>query len=358
TGLVLLQCDSGPRLDCLLSLPLKIKNSLALFRESFGSESHGVCVEVTVPQDPVMQQRGSSVELPCHYKTSVDKNFVLEWKFAPGSTSPESGEQMLYFLDSVLYKPGSQEKRLSLLQDPPHAGGGIHQAGGLPPSTPVCKGTTSVSVGSDATLTCESSEGVPAPIYSWTHLDSKASLPLSNMVQNEKTGKLLLTNVSLAFSGTYRCVASNEFGKGSCQVSIQVTALTPNEYKEILALEPVLIYVLDVIGAWSDFNSGRKTEGGAQAGVVAGAVIGVLLALLLLSAIVIYILHFRKEKTKRKSMSIYSGNEIREDATAPGVPESSLLGGDGKAESHHSEKFSSRPESASTTKSQLNNMLV
>ncbi|XP_066495784.1 V-set and immunoglobulin domain-containing protein 2 [Tiliqua scincoides] len=323
-------------------------------REKMKEESggHGLCVEVTVPQNPVMQQRGLSVELPCHYKTSVDKHFVLEWKFAPGSTSPESGKQMLYFLDSVLYKPGSQEKRLSLLQDPPTRGdasirlddlhasdagtyicevnnppdfygtsiGVIHLVVLMPPSTPVCKGTTSVPVGSDATLTCESSEGVPAPIYSWTQQDSKTSLPLSNMVQNEKTGQLLLTNVSLAFSGTYRCVASNEFGEGSCQVSLLVT--------------------------------GRNT------GVIAGAIIGVLLALLLLSAIVIYFLRYRKEKKKRKSMSIYSGNEIREDATAPGISESALLGRDSKSESHHFEKLSSRPESASTTKSQLNNILV
>lgn len=48
----------------------------------------------------------------------------------------------------------------------------------------------------------------------------------------------------------------------------------------------------------------------------------------------------------------------REDATAPGIPESSLLGGDSKSENHHSEKLSSRPGSASTTKSQLSKILV
>ncbi|XP_053125904.1 V-set and immunoglobulin domain-containing protein 2 isoform X2 [Hemicordylus capensis] len=226
--------------------------SWLLFVALFG---HGVCVEVTVPSDPVMQQRGSSVELPCHYKTSVDQNFMLEWRFAPGSTLPDNGKQILYFTNNVLYKLGSQEKRLSLLQDTPKRGdasirldnvrasdagtyicevnnppdfygtgfGLIHFTVLMPPSAPVCKGPTSAPVGSDATLTCNSSEGVPAPIYSWTRLDSKNPLPLSNMVLNEQTGKLILRNLSLSFSGTYQCVASNEFGNESCKLSIDVT---------------------------------------------------------------------------------------------------------------------------------------
>ncbi|XP_062995575.1 V-set and immunoglobulin domain-containing protein 2 [Elgaria multicarinata webbii] len=231
-----------------LILPLA---GLLLFIAFLGS---GAGVEVTVPQDPVMQQRGLSVELPCHYKTSVDKNFMVEWKFAPGSTSPDSGKQILYFTNNVLYKPGSQAKRLSLLHDPPTSGdasmrlsevrasdagtyscevnnppdfdgsgfGLIQFTVLMPPSTPVCTGTTSASVGSDTRLACSSSEGVPAPIYTWTQMDSKTPLPLSNMVQNAKTGTLFLMNVSLAFSGTYQCVASNEFGRQSCEISLHV----------------------------------------------------------------------------------------------------------------------------------------
>lgn len=41
-----------------------------------------------------MQEQGSSVKLPCHYKTSVNKNFILEWRFAPISTAPEMGKQV------------------------------------------------------------------------------------------------------------------------------------------------------------------------------------------------------------------------------------------------------------------------
>uniref|UniRef100_A0A8C0H334 V-set and immunoglobulin domain containing 2 n=1 Tax=Chelonoidis abingdonii TaxID=106734 RepID=A0A8C0H334_CHEAB len=265
----------------------------------------GLCVEVTVPQDPVMQERGSSVELPCHYKTSVDKNFMLEWKFAPVISLP-----ILYFTNDKLYKPGSQAERLSLLHDPPTLGdatlqlanvrasdngtyicvvnnppdfygsgsGLIHFTVLMPPSTPVCKGTEYARIGGDATLTCSSVEGVPAPIYAWSRVDSKTSLPLANMVQDDQTGKLQLTNLSLAFSGTYQCVASNQFGHASCQVTVNVS----------------------------------------EAGAIAGAVIGVLLVLLLLGAAV-YLFWYRK-KDKKESQSTYTGNDIRLEPLSKAFP--------------------------------------
>ncbi|XP_019402438.1 PREDICTED: V-set and immunoglobulin domain-containing protein 2 [Crocodylus porosus] len=314
---------------------------------NLGSDS-GPCVEVTIPTDQVMQKEGSSVELCCHYKTSVSKNFILEWRFAPLSTAPEMGKQILYFTNNMLYKPGSQASRLSLLQSPPTTGdatirldnvrtsdagtyicevnnppdfygsgsGLIHFTVLMPPSTPVCKGTEYASVGSDATLTCNSAEGTPTPVYAWSHIGSKTPLPLVNMVQDEKTGTLMLTNLSQAFSGTYQCVASNEFGHASCQVTINVT-------------------------------------GTAKAGVIVGAVIGVFLAFFLFTVIILYTLQYRK-RNKKDSQSTYTGNELREDATAPGITETSLQRRDSDPGNRFLERPSSQAESMSTTKSRLN----
>ncbi|KAM3830458.1 V-set and immunoglobulin domain-containing protein 2 [Vipera latastei] len=300
-----------------------------------------------------MQQKGSNVKIPCHYKTSVGKNFVLEWRFASGSTAPDAGTQILYFANNELYKPGGQADRLSLLHQPPTLGDASIQLNNLrpsdagtyicevnnppdfygtgsglvklvvlmPPSTPVCKGSTSAPIGSDVSFSCSSSEGVPTPIYSWTLLDSKQPLPTSNMVQNQEKGTLLLTNLTLQLSGTYRCTATNEFGHQSCQISLHVTGIS-------------------------------------KAGAVAGALIGAILALFLLGAIVLYVLqHRRKRMAKEKPQSEYSGNEIREDATAPGIfsPKERR---DSKSESQLLENVSSRPGSASTTKSQLKNFIV
>uniref|UniRef100_A0A8D2IMI4 V-set and immunoglobulin domain containing 2 n=1 Tax=Varanus komodoensis TaxID=61221 RepID=A0A8D2IMI4_VARKO len=170
-------------------------------------------------------------------------------------TWPSFAPQILYFTSNTLYKPGAQAKRLHLLQDPPTLGiatiqltdlrssdagiytcevnnppdfygtsfGQIELIVLMAPSSPVCRGTTSVSVGSNTTLTCNSTEGVPAPIYSWKRLDSKSPLPVSNTVQNEKTGTLELLNVSLALAGIYQCTSSNEFGQKTCQITLQVT---------------------------------------------------------------------------------------------------------------------------------------
>ncbi|XP_026527098.1 V-set and immunoglobulin domain-containing protein 2 [Notechis scutatus] len=313
----------------------------------------GVCVEVTVPRDPVMQQKGSNVEIPCHYKTSVGKNFVLEWRFAGGSTAPDAGTQILYFANDVLYKPSRQADRLSLLNKSPTLGDASIQLNNIrasdagtyicevnnppdfdgtgtglvnlvvlmPPSTPVCKGSTSGHIGSDVTFSCSSSEGVPTPIYSWTLLDSKQPLPTSHMVQNQEKGTLVLTNLTLQLSGTYRCTATNEFGHHSCQISLHVTGVS-------------------------------------KAGAVAGALIGAILALFLLGAIVLYILRYRRNRlAKKKPQSEYSGNEIREDATAPGIfnPKERR---DSKSESQLLENVSSRPGSASTTKSHLKNLII
>ncbi|XP_058050668.1 V-set and immunoglobulin domain-containing protein 2 [Ahaetulla prasina] len=275
----------------------------------------GLCVEVTVPRDPVMQQKGSHVELPCHYKTSVGKDFVLEWRFAGGSKAPDAGTQILYFANNMLYKPSGQADRLSLLHEIPTLGdasirlnnirasdagtyicevnnppdfdgtgtGLVHLVVLMPPSTPVCKGSTSSPIGSDVTFSCSSSEGVPTPIYSWTLLDSKQPLPISHMVQNQEKGTLVLTNLTLQLSGTYRCTATNEFGHQSCQISLHVTGIS-------------------------------------KAGAVAGALIGAILALFLLGAIVLYVLRYKRNKmAKRKPQSEYSGNEIRQDVVVAPV---------------------------------------
>lgn len=40
---------------------------------------------------------------------------------------------------------------------------------------------------------------------------------------DEVSGQLILTNLSLASSGTYRCVATNQMGSASCELTLSVT---------------------------------------------------------------------------------------------------------------------------------------
>lgn len=50
---------------------------------------------------------------------------------------------------------------------------------------------------------------------------SDETLPLYSL--DEVSGQLILTNLSLASSGTYRCVATNQMGSASCELTVSVT---------------------------------------------------------------------------------------------------------------------------------------
>ncbi|XP_075460410.1 V-set and immunoglobulin domain-containing protein 2 isoform X2 [Ascaphus truei] len=211
-------------------------------------------VDVTIPEKVVVAKAGSSVVLPCQYSTSVGANFVLEWSFAPNTADTSDGRQIYYYSNGKSYKPGSQSERLNINHNPPTtgiasiqlndirssdtgsyvcevnnppdfygSGSGIVKLSVLvPPSTPNCQFNGKANIGHDITLTCSSSNGTPPPIYTWSFVGSKTPL-LPNMMENQRTGSLLLTNLSQAFSGTYQCMASNELGQASCELTLTVT---------------------------------------------------------------------------------------------------------------------------------------
>ncbi|KAM5132010.1 V-set and immunoglobulin domain-containing protein 2 [Mantella aurantiaca] len=268
-------------------------------------------VTVTVPENVVVGKVGADVILPCMYSTTAGSQFVVEWKFAPGNTQLTSGKQIYYYSGQRSYKPGSQADRLSIVQNQPTSGvasihlnniawsdngsyvcevnnppdfsgtgTGIVQLSVLvPPSSPTCQMNGNAIKGQDVMLTCSSVANPPA-IYTWALEGSKTPL-LPGMLLNQKSGSLLITNLSQPMDGTYRCTASNELGQTTCQIGVTVSSV-------------------------------------AVAGVIAGAVVGVILALLLIAAIVFYLLCYRK-KRKDVPKPDYPGNDIREDAVSPMV---------------------------------------
>ncbi|CAK6440304.1 unnamed protein product [Pipistrellus nathusii] len=274
----------------------------------------GRAVEVRVPAEPLSAPMGRTAELTCIYSTSVTDSFALEWSFVQPGKPLSASMPILYFTGGQLYPTGSKAKRASLLQNPPTGGvatlklADVHPSdtgtylcqvnnppdfytNGLglvnltvlvPPSDPRCSQTGDTSVGGSAALSCSSSEGLPRPVYNWVRLGSLPTPPPGSMVQDEVSGQLVLTNLSRASSGTYRCVASNQMGSASCELTLSVT----------------------------DPSKGR----------MAGAVIGVLLAVLVLSVSVFCFMRFQKERRKRPKET-YGGSDLREDATAPGISE-------------------------------------
>uniref|UniRef100_A0A8D1WMS7 V-set and immunoglobulin domain-containing protein 2 n=1 Tax=Sus scrofa TaxID=9823 RepID=A0A8D1WMS7_PIG len=281
----------------------------------------GLAVEVKVPAEPLSAPVGKTAELICSYSTSVGDNFALEWSFVQPGRPISASQPILYFTNGQLYPTGSKSERASLLQNPPTGGvatlkltdvrpsdtgtylchvnnppdfytnglGLINLTVLVPPSSPLCSQSGQTFVGGSAALRCSSSEGAPRPVYNWVRLGSSPTPSPGSMVQDEVSGQLILTNLSLASSGTYRCVATNQMGSASCELTLSVT----------------------------DSSKGR----------VAGAVIGVLLGMLFLSVAVFCLIRFQKERRK-KPKEIYGGSDLREDAIAPGILEQTSVRGD------------------------------
>ncbi|GAB1294041.1 V-set and immunoglobulin domain-containing protein 2 [Apodemus speciosus] len=303
----------------------------------------GIAVEVTVPTEPLSMPMGKTAELSCSYRTSVGDNFALEWSFVQPGKPISTSVPILYFTNGHLYPTGSKADRASLLHDPPTGGqatlkltdlrssdtgtylcnvnnppdfytnglGLINLTVLVPPSHPLCSQSGQTSVGGSAALRCRSSEGAPKPVYNWVRLGSSPTPPPGSMVQDEVSGQLILTNLSMTSSGTYRCVASNQMGSASCELNLSVT----------------------------DSSEGR----------VAGTLIGVLLGVLLLSVAAFCLIRFQKER-KKEPKETYGGSDLREDATAPGVFEQAPVRAD------YSKGLLDKSPSASTvttTKSKL-----
>ncbi|KAM8818086.1 V-set and immunoglobulin domain-containing protein 2 isoform 3-T3 [Rhynchonycteris naso] len=225
-----------------------------------------LAVEVHVPAEPLSTPVGKTAELACSYSTSVTDNFVLEWSFVQPGKPISASHPILYFSNGHLYPTGSKAKRASLLQNPPTGGvatlkltdvhpsdtgtyichvnnppdfytnglGLINLTVLVPPSSPLCSQTGQISLGGSATLRCSSSSGAPRPVYNWVHLGSSPTPSPGSMVQDDVSGQLILNNLSLASSGTYRCVATNQMGSASCELTFSVTdAIAPGISEQI-----------------------------------------------------------------------------------------------------------------------------
>ncbi|XP_036894100.1 V-set and immunoglobulin domain-containing protein 2 isoform X2 [Sturnira hondurensis] len=221
----------------------------------------GPAVEVHVPAEPLSAPAGKTAELTCSYSTSVTDSFALEWSFVQPGKPISASLPILYFTNGHLYPTGSKAKRASLLQNPPTGGVATLKLTDVHPSD-------------TGTYLCQVNN--PPDFYT-------NGMGLINLtVLDEVTGQLILSNLSLASSGTYRCVATNQMGSAACELRFSVT----------------------------DPSQGR----------VAGAVIGVLLGVLLLSIAVFCLIRFQKERRKRPKET-YGGSDLREDAIAPGISE-------------------------------------
>ncbi|XP_042199757.1 V-set and immunoglobulin domain-containing protein 2-like [Callorhinchus milii] len=226
--------------------------------------------------------------------------------------------KILYYTNGETYKLGPKSKRLKLVNEPPTRGIAsirlektessdsgkyicdinnppdfagtseifVNLIVQVPPSTPQCTVSGKPHVGNNITLSCRSTEGRPSPVYVWSEVNpSPGTSAATNVKKDNSKGTLTLRNLTEGNSGTYRCVASNILGQDLCHVVLTVT-----------------------------YNN--------ELGVIVGAVFGTSIALILIGAVAYCLLHRRADHPK----PVFVGNELREDALAPGKdPNSQLL---------------------------------
>ncbi|XP_038634454.1 V-set and immunoglobulin domain-containing protein 2-like [Scyliorhinus canicula] len=274
-------------------------------------------ISVTTDQPNVVVNVGNNATLDCTYRTYAGSWFSLEWRFAPGPKADAKSEKILYYIDGKSYRTGPQANRIKLIdQNPTHGVASIRientqssdtgryscdinnppDISGpseafinlivqVPPSTPECEVIGGPYLRNNVTLLCRSAEGRPMPRYTWSEVNPSAVKSSSKvMIKDSNKGSLFLRNLTMEYSGTYRCVASNVLGERSCQLVLTVTV---------------------------------KNE----AGVIVGAVVGTLVGLLLIAVVAYYLL---RQKRKNPKVPVI-GHELREDAVAPGKEANSHL---------------------------------
>ncbi|XP_069470189.1 CXADR-like membrane protein [Ambystoma mexicanum] len=147
------------------------------------------------------------------------------------------------------------------------------------PSEPKCWTEGLLSVGENLSLHCKSAAGTEPIMYQWQRIhDREGKLgPLPPTSRFGSEGHVVLQNLSSTDNGSYRCLVTNEAGKGSCDVQ-------------------VVVQVAHSIG------------------VILGAVCSVLAGIFLIFLTVC--LTLRRKETKKYEEE-EPPNEIREDAEAP-----------------------------------------
>ncbi|XP_051520787.1 V-set and immunoglobulin domain-containing protein 2-like [Myxocyprinus asiaticus] len=265
----------------------------------------------------VFVRSGSLAELSCTYDTHATEGFTLEWRYsAPGMPAVQA-KRVLYY-NGRLYWVNSWEGRMTLVQNPPVKGvasvkiinaqssdaglyicevtnpsdwsgsgqGLINLTVLVPPSKPVCQLQGNTYMGNDVTLSCQSSQGLPTPIYSWHREQNAAPLLPDSCIEDQRTGSLMLHNLSDAFTGTYTCRSSNELGQSACSIILRVAH-------------------------------------GETAAVIGALVMGIFLVLLLIGAAVAYVICNRKKQLKKtysSELSQVNNNSIPHQQTEGNQP--------------------------------------
>ncbi|XP_065430767.1 junctional adhesion molecule A-like [Chrysemys picta bellii] len=224
------------------------------------------------------------IDLPCTAYVSQSGTPRVEWKFEKGSSI------VLFYYDSKFTDPYKDRAKYSptgisfssvTRKDTgkytcevfwPGSGGSdqlrkseVDLIVQVPPSKPVAKVPTSVTIGNKAVLTCTETDGSPPPTFQWyrDNILMPSNPKISEKFRNSsytidtKTGVLTIEPVTSFDTGDYFCEAQNNVGTAQKSEAIHLEATEVN-VGGIVAAVVVLLIVLALVafGIWFAYSRG------------------------------------------------------------------------------------------------------
>ncbi|XP_034612248.1 junctional adhesion molecule A-like isoform X2 [Trachemys scripta elegans] len=224
------------------------------------------------------------IDLPCTAYVSQSGTPRVEWKFEKGSSI------VLFYYDSKFTDPYKDRAKYSptgisfssvTRKDTGKYTCEVFWAGSggsdqlrksevdlivqVPPSKPVAKVPTSVTIGNKAVLTCTETDGSPPPTFQWyrDNILMPSNPKISEKFRNSsytidpKTGVLTIEPVTSFDTGDYFCEAQNNVGTAQKSEAIHLEATEVN-VGGIVAAVVVLLIVLALVafGIWFAYSRG------------------------------------------------------------------------------------------------------
>ncbi|XP_029000884.1 cell surface A33 antigen-like isoform X1 [Betta splendens] len=234
-------------------------------------------VTVTIPKPNYEVAKGDNITIPCSF-SAVDqtKLILMQWTVRSDGTGAEEND-FIYYPDGssdipqtftgrvtvnadipngkfnlnlfsvAMTDQGTYKCHLLVKSDTSKSAANTYVLVLVAPSIPQCNLQGKAEYGQNINLTCLSTEGSPAPTYTWQSLDVQNNPRPMDPKTTSNAGILSLYNISKDTSGYYICTSANKIRSAKCNFTLSVMPPSMNIGSTAGIVAGVAIFVL-VIG--------------------------------------------------------------------------------------------------------------
>ncbi|XP_029000885.1 cell surface A33 antigen-like isoform X2 [Betta splendens] len=209
-------------------------------------------VTVTIPKPNYEVAKGDNITIPCSF-SAVDqtKLILMQWTVRSDGTGAEEND-FIYYPDGssdipqtftgrvtvnadipngkfnlnlfsvAMTDQGTYKCHLLVKSDTSKSAANTYVLVLVAPSIPQCNLQGKAEYGQNINLTCLSTEGSPAPTYTWQSLDVQNNPRPMDPKTTSNAGILSLYNISKDTSGYYICTSANKIRSAKCNFTLSV----------------------------------------------------------------------------------------------------------------------------------------